>query len=213
MGQYNKKFLLITMLISIFLLTGCDKFSFGIFNASKEETNSEVTVVPEENQNKKDKGNTTNSKVTISPSMEATVESTLPTQAVIQPAANLELPVYTVNAEQGNLEPVTARVEEGSELTPELIVNTVVEALADQSITIGIDSVTTDKDAVIVSFKKDESPASNMGSGYEGAIMDAIAQSLIDNLDDYSKVIFRIEGKAYVSGVFEMDINDVYMQK
>ena len=52
-----------------------------------------------------------------------------------------------------------------------------------------------------------------MGSGNEAAILDAIAQSLLDNLTDYSKVIFRVEGKAYVSGVFEMDINDVYMKE
>jgi len=134
-----------------------------------------------------------------------------PTQAPIQPNANKDLQVYTVNSITAEIEPVTALVPQNSKITAQLVVDTVVESLADQSIIIKVDSVTTEDDKIIVSFDKDKAPYSDMGSGYEAAILDAIAQSLIDNLKEYKKVIYRIENNAYVSGVFEYGINEAYL--
>ncbi len=214
MVRFNKKFILVILLSGIFLLAGCDKFSFGIFDESDKKINTEITETPDdkgkEEGNKKD--NNDDNEATPDPVNSVTNVSPLPTEQLKQAAANMDLQVYTVNAEDGNIEVVTSRIPEGIELTPELIVDTVIEVLADQSITIGKDSVTIEKDAVIVSFTKDNSPASNMGSGYEGSILDAFAYSLLDNTD-CNKVIFRIEGQVYASGVYEMEVNEAYMER
>lgn len=220
MKQNYKKFILIIMIIGTFLLAGCNKLNFDTFDASKEEAGSEITSIPEENQDSKNQ----NKEITKAPEVTqaagldnadvtvgVTAAEETPTPDSIQPNANIDLTVYTVNADTGEIEPVTALIPEGSEITPDLIVSTVVDSMADQSIEIGIDSVTTQEDKVIVSFLKDKAPYSDMGSGYEAAILDAIAQSLIDNLKDYKKVIYRVEGNAYVSGVFEYGIDEVYM--
>ena len=46
----------------------------------------------------------------------------------------------------------------------------------------------------------DKAPLTNVGAGFEEAILNAIAQSIADNLDDYNKVIYRVEGGPYKSG-------------
>jgi hypothetical protein len=212
MERNNKKIILIIMLMGVFLLTGCDKFHFGTFNASDgEKSNREITLTPEDSLD--DPITDTETDATIkSDKVEGTTENATPTPSTIQPIANNDLPVYNVNVDTGDIEPVTALVPKDSEITPELIVQTVIESMADHSIVVGIDSVTTLNDTVIVSFTKDQAPFSDLGAGYEAAILDAIAQSLTDNLENYNKIIYRVEGKAYVSGHIETDIDEVYFE-
>jgi uncharacterized lipoprotein YehR (DUF1307 family) len=47
MGRFNKKNIVIVMLIGIFSLTGCDKLRLNTLDASDEKSASEVTVVPD----------------------------------------------------------------------------------------------------------------------------------------------------------------------
>jgi hypothetical protein len=202
------------MLIGTFLFTGCSKFSFGTFDESKEGANTKATIVPENNKNTDTEIGATESpdEPTEAPGTEdaaVSEDDVTPTPVPIQPIPNIELPVYTVNAD-GDIEPVTALIPEGSEITARLIVDTVVEALADQNINVGIDDVTLDGDKVIVSFKKGTPPSQGLGSAYEGAILDAFAQSLIDNLQ-HCKVIYRLEGGAYLGGAYEFGIDEVYL--
>ena len=216
MVRYNKIFILTIMLIGIFLLSGCSKFRFETFKGSNEESDIEITMAPE-NRKKVAETNNIIDEVTTTPAAEATEASEIastvnstPTPAAIQPTDNIDLTVFTVNADTGDIEPVTALLPKGSKITPEIIVNTVVEAMEDQSIMVGIESITTKDKAVIVSFYKDKAPIAEIYAGYEAAILNAIAQSLIDNLDNYSQVIYRVEGKAYQSGFFDLDIDYVY---
>jgi len=128
------------------------------------------------------------------------------------PVASIEVPIYTINQNTQEVESVVALVPENSELTPELIVDLVIDSFDERLITVGVDKVTTDKDTVIVSFLNDYAPLINVGSGVETTILDAIAQSLVDNLkDEYPKVIFRVEGKEYSSGHYLFGLNEVYL--
>ncbi|BCJ95117.1 hypothetical protein acsn021_26860 [Anaerocolumna cellulosilytica] len=128
------------------------------------------------------------------------------------PVASIEVPIYTINQNTQEVESVVALVPENSELTPELIVDLVIDSFDDRLISVGIENVTTDKDTVIVSFLNDYAPLINVGSGVETTILDAIAQSLVDNLkDEYPKVIFRVEGKEYSSGHYLFGLNEVYL--
>ena len=53
----------------------------------------------------------------------------------------------------------------------------------------------------------------NVSKEVETSILDAIAQSLLDNLTDYNKVIFRIMGDSYQTDNFSFDLNHIYMEK
>ncbi len=219
MGRFNKKFILFIILIGILLLTGCNKLRFRAFNASEEDTKNEVTITPTEGENKGETNKTTselddNSASDITAPVEVTkaADEDKSTASNIKNTTNIELTVYTVNADTAEIETVTALIPEGSEITPELIVATTIESMADQSIIIETDSITTKEDKVIISFKSDKAPYSNLGSGFESAILDAIAYSLFDNLDNYKKVIYQIEGKAYSSGAFDYLIDEPYLE-
>ncbi|MGB4660291.1 MAG: hypothetical protein WBI07_14025 [Mobilitalea sp.] len=209
MGRSNKKYILILMLAGIFLLTGCDKFSFNIFNASNEEETVTQPLSSSDNENNANKKVATD--ITADTDIAAT-DTVTPTPIPILPVANIDLPIYSVNVDTGEVVTKTALIPEGSEITPELIVTNVVEAMADNNILVGIENVTTENDTVIVSFYKDKAPLAEEGSSYETAILNAIAQSLIDNLDDYHKVVYRVEGKAYVSGHLEYGLNEIYFE-
>lgn len=219
MKRSNKYFILVIMMIVIFL-AGCNKFSLDFFQGTDDNTPSEAPKSLEEISEPEVEDNESDSSEDASVSKTETQdekasentssESTTNSEAPIQPSASIDLPIYIVNAETAEIEPVTALIPESSELTPELIVENVIESMADQEILLATDLISTEGKAIVVSFIKDKSPATDMGSGYEIAILDAITLSLVENLKDYEGVIFRLEGKAYQSGHIELGINEIW---
>ncbi|MGB8455383.1 MAG: hypothetical protein WCD89_24015 [Anaerocolumna sp.] len=129
----------------------------------------------------------------------------------VERVATKEVSIYTINENTQGVESVVALVPEDSEITPRLIIDLVQDSLTDRSIVVGIDKITTEKDTVIVSFKSGQPPLINVSSDLEKTILDAIAQSLVDNLVDYPKVVFRVDGQAYSSANFSYGLNEVYL--
>lgn len=208
MKRYKQNVILILILISIFYLTGCNSIRLKTNKDTdqpnnKLENNEDITNIDASVDDDTEDPDYTDD--------ESKLDGDTPTPTVIQPIENIELLIYVVNSST-ELDPVTALVPANSELTPELIVNTVVDSMADQSLAIGVESVTTQDDAVIISFYSDKPPLSNVGSGLEIAILDALAQSLTENLDDYHKIIYRVEGGPYKSGHIELEIDEVYFE-
>jgi cytoskeletal protein RodZ len=223
MERSNKKLILLSLIISIFLLTGCDKIHFNFINTTDEKiTDKKVTEAPVDNKDEndvtsvksEDPDETSRSEETDKSTVATTSKEAIsPTPSLIAPVANIDLPIYTINGDTGEVEATTALIPKGSEITPGLIVEQVVESMADRSLKVGIEDVTTKNDTVIVSFYHNQAPLNNeVGAEYETSILDAIAQSLTENLKDYKKVIYRVEGKAYVSGHLEFGINEVYFE-
>ena len=66
---------------------------------------------------------------------------------------------------------------------------------------------------MVVNFFKNSPPVSGVTKETETAILDAVAQSLLDNLADYHKVIYRVEGEAYTSDNLTFTENYVYIEK
>lgn len=123
-----------------------------------------------------------------------------------------ELSIYSICSNHKDIESVTALVA-SEEITPELIVDKVVESMEDASFQVKVLSVKTDADTVIVDFDSDAPPVSGVAKATETAILDAIAQSLLDNLEDYHKIVYHVEGKAYVSENRAYAENYVYIEK
>jgi hypothetical protein len=133
------------------------------------------------------------------------------TKIGVAPAATKEIPIYTINESTQEVEAATATINEDTEITPELIVDQVIDSLAERLIDVGVESVTTEKDTVIVSFTGDTPPVSNVDLSVETTILDSIAQSLVDNLPEFPKVIFRVAGESYQSANLSYDLNGVYL--
>ena len=89
----------------------------------------------------------------------------------------------------------------------------VVSAMKDEAFFIGVNDVFLQGDMVVVDFRADAAPVIDVGSSVEGTILDAIGQSILDNLSECSGVIFRIEGGPYETGHFEMGIDEVYIRR
>ena len=68
-------------------------------------------------------------------------------------------------------------------------------------------------DTVIVSFLFGKAPLSTVGSDVEETILNSIANSLLDNVEDCKKVIFRAEGEAYESGHYAFEVDEAYATK
>lgn len=159
---------------------------------------------------KKDGSNSENgsSIALVTPTAKGTSETA---KSTVAPIAKKEIPIYTMDETTQEVEAVTAAVSEDTEITPELIVDLVAASLAERLIDVDIDSVTKEQDTVIVSFIADAPPVINVDLSVETTILDAIAQSLVDNLLDYQKVIFRVEGKGYQSANLSFGLNDIYL--
>lgn len=174
------------MILGISLLGGC----------KKEEADSldsqESVPVSENNQ----------------PSSEAVTDTTDGTISEEEPTKNL--PIYCLQEESLEREPVIAIIPEDTAIDAEFVVKTVVDAFEERSILIGIDSVISKEDTVIVNFKKDEIPITNVGTSAESGILDSISMSLLDNVKSCQKVIFRIEGEAYETGHMLFGIDEPY---
>ncbi|HKL80181.1 MAG TPA: hypothetical protein VJ888_07065 [Mobilitalea sp.] len=209
MKRHNKKFLLIMIIFCMLSLFGCKNVRLNTYKNSDE---AKIAKEQEINQNQQEDDNNNNESPTGSADNDVidVTDTKEPTPAAIQPVANTELIIYNVNI-NAEIETVPVLIPEQHEITPQLVVDTVTASLADNSLTVGVESVTTTGDTVIISFYADKSPSKNIGAGFETSILDAIALSLFDNLEDYNNVIYRIEGNAYSSGHIETDIDEVYL--
>ncbi len=118
-----------------------------------------------------------------------------------------EVQIYSINDNSLESEQTYVTMEE---VTPETVVQAVVDSLAEHSLEVGIDSVTMEGDRVIVSFLYGKAPLTSVGSTVEETILNSIADSLLDNVDGCKKVVFRAEGEAYESGHYAFGINEVY---
>lgn len=207
MKGINKRIILLGLILSIFLLVGCDKVKFSTYNEGKEDKdNKEI----EENINLNAEDDT---KEVVNDNTDKTDEAGIPTPSDIKPKANTPLLIYTIDPDSGEIEPVTAMIPDDTDINAELIVDKVVESMADKSLQVGIESITIDGDKVIVSFYSDQPPLSNVGAGIELAILDAIGQSLIDNLPDYNAIIYQVEKEAYESGHMVLGIDEAYFTR
>ncbi len=123
------------------------------------------------------------------------------------------LRIYSLNSVTLKKEAVQAIVYGDKDITPALIVSKVIAAMEDESFFIEVNDTSTEGDNVVVDFKKDAPPVNCTDKAVENAILDAIGQSLLDNLDTYLGIIYRIDGEAYVTENNSFGLNEVYLSR
>ncbi len=131
----------------------------------------------------------------------------------VAPSVTTELPIYTVSGDFTELTAVTALVVAEEEITEQVVVEAVVDALADSAIYVTVNQVTRNQDVVIVDFDATSPPVAQVGASIEGLILDAFGQSLLDNVSGCNAVGFSVDGGDYFSGHFEFSKDDIYMRR
>lgn len=145
----------------------------------------------------------------------------IPSQEVIEPVSGQSsslvstktIQYYSVNSITEQKEPMIAMLSATTEVTPELIMEYVLDSMDEQEILIEVDSLVKQEDTIVVNFSDRTEFLKLAGNKLENEILDSIAQSLLDNLDAYSKVIYRVMEEAYKSENNSFPIDYVYLEK
>lgn len=117
------------------------------------------------------------------------------------------LVIYSINSDTMTLIPVSVK-KETEDLSPFYIARLVQSNLNENDIEL-LDVYQKDK-KVIVSFGSGGKPLKNCGDSMETLILEAFANSLLDNVKNCKKVIFRCEGKEYKSNQYSFGLNEVF---
>ncbi|MDE6874754.1 MAG: hypothetical protein K2P87_09905 [Lachnospiraceae bacterium] len=118
---------------------------------------------------------------------------------------------YYTLSEELEVEEVTSPITGNGEMTAQELVAYVTATMEDVSVTVTVDSVTADGANAVVDFESDSVPVRFANTRLESAILDALAQSLLDNFSEYAGVIFRAGGQAYESENRSFELNEIYM--
>ena len=140
-----------------------------------------------------------------------TVAPTVAQEPTIAPPENFEITIYTLNPDSLEKEAVTVLVTADDELTPDFIVEQVIEAMEDEGFYIGVNEIIIDGESVRIDFKSDAAPVIDVGASVEGSIIDILAQSILDNLSQYKKIYISIEDGPYNTGHIEFELDEVYL--
>lgn len=194
--MWKKNFIYVMLCICVaFIVSGCGK-------ENNSQENTTVTPAP------------TNAEITggsVAANNTPTGTPAVTKEPTIAPLENLEITIYTLNPDSLEKEAVTVLVTVEDELTPELILEQVVDAMEDEGFYLGINDIIIDGDSVRIDFKSDAVPVIDVGASVEGSIIDILAQSILDNLPQYKKIYISIEGGPYHSGHLELELDDVYL--
>lgn len=117
------------------------------------------------------------------------------------------LAIYSVDSDTMNLIPATVKKEKRT-VTPEYITGLVEDSLEDENVRVY--SIKQEGERIILSFYKDGKPIRNCSKSMETLILDCFANSLLDNVAECTKVVFRCEDKAYKSEHSSFQIDEVY---
>lgn len=131
--------------------------------------------------------------------------------AVPTPANNMKtLTIYSIDSDTMSIIPVSIR--KGSKrISAEYIVSLVMDNLSENQIS--MPAMSKKGKCLFVSFSSTGEPVQGCDKKMEHLILECFSNSLLDNLKDCSKIVFRVEGKAYKSKNYKFDLNEVYASK
>ncbi|MBR4724902.1 MAG: GerMN domain-containing protein [Lachnospiraceae bacterium] len=119
---------------------------------------------------------------------------------------------YSVSAD-GRISTASFLVDDSTAITPELILGYFTDALEDESIDIVIDDTSVVDGICRISFDDSIYDVAAMGKQVEQSVLDAAAQSILDNIEDVKGVSFYINGKEYSTKNYTLVLNSIYMGK
>ena len=119
--------------------------------------------------------------------------------------------LYTVDAASETVVSTTVMVSADTEMTPALVLDYIVESLNDESLSLSFDDIKYSDGVCIVDFDDSIYTIAGKSSELELAILDCIAQSVLDNVEGCKQVIYRIHDRAYSTANLSFAYDFVYM--
>lgn len=134
------------------------------------------------------------------------------TQTVTE-SGEVGIQVYTIARD--SMESVSEMVYlmNGEKVTVENILKEVIELFKTNAIEIEINGIKQKKDVLYISFAKESAPIVDVSKKVEEIILESIAKSLLDNLEDVEKIVFQVDSGAYKSENLELGENEAYWWK
>lgn len=174
-----------------------------------------LSVAEKNNENHIDNGNgnivtpvVTNQIETPTPAPDYNPDSSSHTDI---PKIKEEIIIYSLNS--GTLEKVALTINiDNSDFELTDLLKKITAALEDESFLVSVRTAYFDKTTAIVDFTENGAPG-NVASNYEAIILDCISQSIIENYDECTAVIFRINGSEYKTQNFSLNVDEAYMVK
>ena len=123
-----------------------------------------------------------------------------------------EIYFYTVNPDTLETEAVSVFAKSDFTDDPNNLMILIGDSLEDSGYEVGINGAVIEGENVVVDFFPDMCPVTGLTEDEEKAVLDAIAQSLLDNLAEQKGVVFRVMGEAYESENFSFGQYYVYMK-
>lgn len=127
----------------------------------------------------------------------------------VQQDGNVELSIYGMDTENFELKDCITIVP-ADQINAKTITNEVVKVFAEYNINIGLNQVIQKDKSIYVSFKKNGVPVKGVSTKVERVILEAISNSLLDNVEDCEKVFFRIENQKYQTEHIQLDLDTPY---
>lgn len=134
------------------------------------------------------------------------------TQTVID-SGEEEIQVYTIDMNSMQSVSETVYLMDGEEVTAENILREVVELFKVNAIEIEINGFKQKKDIMYISFAKESAPVTGVSKKVEEVILESIAKSILDNIEDVEKIVFQVDSGAYKSENLDLEENEAYWWK
>ena len=120
--------------------------------------------------------------------------------------------IYTVDASTSRVVRSTVMVRDDTEITPSLVIDFIVDSLKDESLNLSFDGIEYEDGVCVVDFDDSIYTIAGKSVELEDAILDCIAQSVLDNVDGCMSVIYRIHNEAYSTVNRHFAYDFVYME-
>lgn len=118
---------------------------------------------------------------------------------------------YTVIPDTATLKSSTALVRTDSDITPVLILDYLCDSLEDESVELSYNGADLSDGICTIDFDESIVRISEESAELEMAILDAAAQSILDNIEGCRGVRVILNGASYSTQNLKFSLNDIYM--
>lgn len=206
MRRRGKRVILMILLVTmLFLLCACSKDN----NPHNDKDNPSTKV--ENPTSSEDENLSEDQTFSIPVTDKSQGSSQTSTDTSVNTGSAAAIVYYSVDTSAMQVVALKSILKPGEELNPENVIDLVIDALSDESIELGIEKITVDGTKYIVSFTDSIKDVAELGADTEDIVLDAIAQSLLDNFEGCKSIIYRIENKAYSTVNNSFSLDQIYM--
>lgn len=197
LSKINKS-VITAFVVFVFLLCAC---SCG--------RQSGVTIIP----NNEVKPDTGTEPMNSTPVPTAAPEEPTPTVIPVKPKELVPLAYYSLNGTTYEKELNKAMVSGKTDATPDFVLSLFVSSLEEIDIDVSLNATKAEGDTFFIDVQGTSGYLNGADEELETAILDAAAQSILDNFSECAKIVFLIDDGAYKSGNFDFTIDHVYMER